>query len=59
MSHLGTILCLISCLLQRMLQGNIKTVDVVFKKMGEESTRTAEVELEGHSLLISGQKHNF
>ena len=29
------------------------------KKIGKESTRAAELALEGHSLFISGQKHNF
>ena len=37
----------------------VKTLDVIFKKMGEESTRAAELALEGHSLFISGQKYNF
>ena len=32
---------------------------VFFEKMGEESTRAVELGLEGHSLFISGQKHNF
>ena len=30
-----------------------------FKKMGEESTRAVELALEGHSLFIFSQKHNF
>ena len=42
-----------------MLQGNLKTFNVIFKKIGEESTRAVELALEGHSLFISGQKHNF
>ena len=58
-NHLGAIPCLISCLPQRMLHGNVVTFDVIFKKMGEESTRAVELGLEGHSLFISGQKHNF
>ena len=36
-----------------------QNVNGFFKKMGEESTRTVELALEGHSLLISGQNHNF
>ena len=36
-----------------MLHGNVKTFDVIFKKMGEDSTRAAELALEGHSLFIS------
>ena len=59
MSRLGAIACLVSCLPQRVLHGNAKTFDVIFKKMGEESTRAVELALEGHSLLISGQKQNF
>ena len=42
-----------------MLHDNVKTFDVIFKKMGEDSTRAVELALEGHSLFISGQKHNF
>ena len=42
-----------------MLHGNDKMFDVIFKKMGEEITRTVELALEGHNLFISGQKHNF
>ena len=42
-----------------MLHGNVKTFHVIFNKMGEESTRAFELALEGHSLFISGQKHNF
>ena len=42
-----------------MLHGNAKTFDVVFKKMGEESTRAVELALEGNSFFISGQKYNF
>ena len=41
-----------SFLPQRMLRGNVKTFDVIFKKMGEESIRAVELELEGHSLFI-------
>ena len=58
MSHLGAIPCLVSCLPQRLLHGNIKTFDLIFKKM-EESTRKVGLALEGHSLFISGQKYNF
>ena len=58
-SRLGDIPCLVSCLPQRMLHDNIKTFDVIFKKMEEESTRAVELALEGHNLFISGQKHNF
>ena len=36
-----------------------QTVDVIFKKMEEGSTRAVELEFEGHSSFISGQKHNF
>ena len=53
-SRLRTIPCLVSCLPQRILHGNVKTVDVIFKKMDEESTRAVELALEGHSLFISG-----
>ena len=42
-----------------MLQGNVKTFDVIFKKMEEESTRVVELGLEDDSLFISGRKHNF
>ena len=42
-----------------MLHGDVKTFDVIFKKMGEESTRAVELALEGHSLFTSGQKYNF
>ena len=38
---------------------HIKTFDVMFKKMGEESTRAVELAFEGPSLFISGQKYNF
>ena len=37
----------------------VKTLDVIFKNMGEESTWATELALEGHSLFISGQKYNF
>ena len=37
----------------------IKTFNVIFKKMGEESTKAVELAWEGHSLFISGKKHNF
>ena len=59
MSHRGAIPCLVSCLMQRMVLGNDKTFDVIFKKMGEESTRAVELVFEGNSLFISGQKYNF
>ena len=59
MSRLGAIPCLVSCLPQRMLHGNVKRFDVNFKKMGEESTWAVELALEDRSLFISGQKHNF
>ena len=59
MSHLGAIPCLVACLPQRMLHGNAKTFNVIFKKMGEESTGAVELMLESHSLFISGQKYNF
>ena len=58
-SRLWAIPCQVSCLPQRMLYGNVKTLDVIFKKMEEESIMTSELASEGHSLLISGQKHNF
>ena len=58
-SRLGAIPVYFSCLPQRMLHGNVNTFDVIFKKMGEESTRAVKLALEGHSLFISGQKHNF
>ena len=57
MSRLEAIPCLVSCLSQR-LHGNVKTFDLIFKKM-EESTRAVELALEGHSLFISGKKYNF
>ena len=44
-----------SCLRQRMLHGNVRTFNVIFKKMEEESSRAFELALEGHSLFISGQ----
>ena len=59
MSRVGAIPGLVSCLPQTMLHGNVKTFNVIFKKMGEESTRAVELVLEGHSLFISGQKYNF
>ena len=58
-SRLRAIPCLVFCLSQGMLHGNVKTFDVIFKKTGEESTRAVEQALEGHSLFISGQKYNF
>ena len=58
-SHLGAIPCLVSCLPRRMLHGNAKTFDVIFKKVGEESTRAVELALEGHGLFVCGQKYNF
>ena len=54
-SRLGAIPCLVSCLPQRMLHGKVKTFGVVFKKMGDESTRAVELALEGHTFFISGQ----
>ena len=36
-------MCLVSCLWQRMLHGKVKMFDVIFKKMGEESTRVLEL----------------
>ena len=42
-----------------MLHGNVKTFNVFFKKMEEESSSAFELALEGHSLFISGQKNNF
>ena len=59
MSRLRAIPCLVSCLPQGMLHGNFKTFDMIFKKMGDDSTRAVELVLEGHSLFISGQKYNF
>ena len=47
-SRLRAILCLVSCLPQRMLHGNVKTFDVIFKKVQKESTRAVELPLEGH-----------
>ena len=55
---LGAIPCLVSCLLQRILHGNVKTFNLIFKKM-KESAGVVEQALEGHSLFISGQKYNF
>ena len=42
-----------------MLHGNVKTFDVILKKLGEESTLAVELALDGHSLFISGQKDTF
>ena len=42
-----------------MLHCNVKWFDVIFKKMGEESTRAVELAFMGHNLFISGQKYNF
>ena len=42
-----------------MLHGDVKTFDVILKKMGEESIRAVELAFEGHSLFTSGQKCNF
>ena len=58
-NRLGVIQCLVSCLPQRMLHSNVKTFDVIFKKMEEESTRAVELALECLSFCVSGQKHNF
>ena len=58
-SRLGAIPCLVSCLPQRMLHGNVKTFDVIFKKMEEENTRAVELALKDRSLFISGRKDNF
>ena len=58
-SCLRAILYLVSCLLQGMLHSNFKTFDMIFKKMGEDSTRMVELALEDHILFISGQKYNF
>ena len=44
-SRLGAISCLVSCLPQRMLHDNVKMFNVIFKKMGEESTRAVELVL--------------
>ena len=41
-----------------LLHSNVKTLDMIFKKMVE-STRAVELDLEGHSLFISGLKYNF
>ena len=38
---------------------NAARFDVIFKKIGEESTRAVELAFEGDSLFISGQKYNF
>ena len=58
-SRLGDIPHLVSCLPQRMLRGNVKIFNVIFKKMGEESTSVVELALEGHSLFISSFKYCF
>ena len=58
-SRLGAIPCLLSCLSQRRLHGNVKTFIVIVKEMEEEYTRAVKLALEGHNLFISGQKHNF
>ena len=50
-SLLGAIPCLVSCLPQIMLHGNVKMFDEIFKKDG----RAVELALEGHSLFISVQ----
>ena len=42
----------------RLLHGNIKTFDLIFKKM-EESIRVVGLVLEGQSSFTSGQKYNF
>ena len=51
-TRLGAIACLVSCLPQRVLHGNAKTFDVIFKKMGEESTRAVELALGGGGGVI-------
>ena len=40
-------------------RSNVKTFDVIFKKMREKSTRTVELAVEGHTLFISAPKYNF
>ena len=42
-----------------MLHGMVKTFDVNFKMMGEESIWAVDLALEEHSLFIPGQKHKF
>ena len=49
-SCLGAIPCLVSCQPQRILHDNVKTFDAIFKRMGKESIRAAELALEGRSL---------
>ena len=50
--RLGDIPCLVSCQPQRILHGNVKTFDVIFKRMGEESIRAAGLALEARSLSL-------
>ena len=50
MSRLGAIPCLVSCLPQRLLHGNVKTFDVILKRMEDES-RADELALERHNLV--------
>ena len=59
MARCGAIPCLVSCLLQRMLHGNVKVFDGNFKKMGEESTWAVELVLEDHSLFIFWSETQF
>ena len=42
-----------------MLHDNVKTFDVIFKKMEEENTWAVELALKDRSLFISSQKDNF
>ena len=58
-SHLGAIPCLVSCLLQRMLHSNVKMFSLIFKKMGKESTRAAELLWRVIVCLFFGQKHKI
>ena len=43
---------LVSCLPQKVLHGNVKTFDVILKKMREDSRRAAELGLKRHSLFL-------
>ena len=51
--RLGALSCLVFCLPQRMLHGNVKTFDVICKKMEEESG-AVKLALESHILFIFG-----